>query len=92
MQQNLTSEKAKDVADTSDFAKNNDLAGGTSDVQKLDIDKLVKVPSCFNSLKRKVGNLDINKLKAVPIYLKNSSDVGDEDVLKASKYIKNFKY
>ena len=52
----------------------------------------MKVPSCFNSLKRKVGNLDINKLKAVPIYLKNSSDVGDEDVLKASKYIKNFKY
>ena len=43
-------------------------------------------------MKRKVGNLDINKLKAVPIYLKNSSDVGDEDVLKASKYIKNFKY
>lgn len=52
----------------------------------LDINKLINVPSGLNSLKRKVGNLDVNKLKTVRIDLKTLSDIADKNVLKKSKY------
>ena len=39
--------------DTSQFAKRTDLASSKSDVDKLDIDKLEKVPSSLNSSKSK---------------------------------------
>lgn len=52
----------------------------------LDINKLINVPSALNSLKRKVGNLDVNKLKTVRIDLKTLSDIADKNVLKKSKY------
>ena len=53
--------------DTSDFVKKADLASLKSDVEKIDIDTLEKVPSGLNTLKSKVDNLDVNKLKTVPI-------------------------
>ena len=40
--------------DTSDFAKKTDLANLTSDVDKLDVDKLKNVPCCLSCLKSKV--------------------------------------
>ena len=49
-------------ADTSKLAKKAGLASLKSDVEKLDIDKLVKVPSGLSSLKSKVDNLDVDKL------------------------------
>ena len=52
----------------------------------LDINKLINVPSGLNSLKRKIDNLDINKLKTVRIDLKTLSDIADKNVLKKSKY------
>ena len=46
--------------DTSKFAKKVDLASLKSEVDKLDIDKLEKVPTCLNSLKRKADQLDFD--------------------------------
>ena len=40
-------------------------------VDKLDINNLVNVPSALNILKTKVGDLDVLKLKIVPVDLKN---------------------
>ena len=53
--------------DTSDFVKKADLASLKLDVEKIDIDTLEKVPSGLNTLKSKIDNLDVNKLKTVPI-------------------------
>ena len=46
--------KSATGVDTSDFAKKVDLASLKSEVDKLDIDKLEKVPTGLNSLKSKV--------------------------------------
>ena len=51
---------------TSDFAKNADVVNLKSDVEKLDISKLVKVLGVLNSLKSEVDNADVNKLESVP--------------------------
>ena len=56
-----------------------------AEVDKLDIDKLVNVPSCLNSLKFKVDVVDVGKLKTVPVDLKKSSDVVVNDVVKKTK-------
>ena len=61
--------------DTSDFAKKTDLANLKSDVDKLDIDKLKKVPSNLSNLKSNVDKLDVDKLVAVPVDLSKVSDV-----------------
>ena len=50
------SDLKKKSLDTSDFVKKVDVASLKSVVEKLDIDKLVKVTSSLNSLKRKVDN------------------------------------
>ena len=41
-----------------------------TEVEKLDINKLVNVPTSLNNLKTKVNGLDVGKLKTVPVYLK----------------------
>lgn len=38
-----------------------------ADVEKLDIDKLVNFPTSLNILKRKVGDLDVDRLETVPV-------------------------
>ena len=42
-----------------------------AEVDKLDINRLVNVPTSSNKLERKVDDLDVDKLKAVPIDLNN---------------------
>ena len=49
--------------DTSQFAKNVDLANFKLDIDKLDIDILENVPSGLSSLKSKVDKLDIDTLE-----------------------------
>ena len=46
-----------------------------AEVDKLDINKLVNVPTGLNNLKTKVDDLDVGKLKTVPVDLKKLSDV-----------------
>ena len=56
-----TKSDLKNAADvhTSKYAKKADLGTLKSEVDKLDIDELEKVPSGLNSLKSKVDKLDI---------------------------------
>ena len=49
----------------SKFARKVDLASLKSEVDKLDIDKLEKVPTGLNSLKSKVDKSDLIKLSGV---------------------------
>ena len=49
------------------------LASLKSDIDKLEIDKLKKVPSGGNNLKLKVDELDVDKLVPVPFSLSKLS-------------------
>ena len=53
-----------------------------AEVDKLDINKLVIVPTSLNNLKTKVLDLDVGKLKTFPVDLKIISDVVDNKVVK----------
>ena len=57
-----------------------------AEVDKLDIIKLVNVPSSLNNLKTKVDDLDVGKLKTVPVDLKKIGDVVDSEVVKNTKF------
>ena len=46
-----------------------------SEIDKLDNNKLVNVPTSLNILKIKVDHLDVGKLKNVPVDLKKLSNV-----------------
>ena len=61
--------------DTSTFAKKVDLASLKYNVDKLDTDKLKKVPTNLNNLKSKVDKLDVDELVLVPVDLSILSDV-----------------
>ena len=69
-------------ADVSKFAKKVDLASLKSEVDKLDIDKLEKVPNGLNSFKNKVDKLDVDKLVSAPVDLSKLSDVVIIEMLK----------
>ena len=47
---------------------------------------MVNVPTCLNSLKTKVDDLDIGKLKTVPVDLEKLNDVADNEVVKNTKF------
>ena len=55
---------------------------------KLDINKLVNVVTGFNNLKIEVDDLDVDKLKTVPVDLKELRDVVSKEVVKKSKFNK----
>ena len=57
-----------------------------AEIDKLEIAKLVNVPTSLNNLKTKVDDLDVGKLKIVPVDLKNLSDVADNEVVKNTKF------
>ena len=53
--------------DISDLAAKKDCIALQAEVDILDINKLVNVPTSLNNLKAKVHDLDVGKLKAVPV-------------------------
>ena len=57
-----------------------------AEVDKLDINKLVNVPTSLNNLKTKVDDLDVAKLKTVPVDFKKLSDVVYNEVIKSTKF------
>ena len=57
-------------------------------VDKLDINKLVNVPTRSNNLKTKVDNLDVDELKHFPTDLKKLNDVVSKEVVKQRVYNK----
>ena len=56
------------------------------EVNKPDINKLVNVPISSNNLKTKVDDLNVGKVKNVPVDLKKLSDVV------ANTFVKNTKF
>ena len=54
-------------------------------VDKLDINKLINIPTSLNNLKIKVNDIDVGKLKAVPLDLKKLINVVDNEVVKNTK-------
>ena len=56
-----------------------------AEVDKLDINKLINVPTSLNNLKTKVHDLDFGKLKTIPVDLKKLSDV-DNQIVKNIKF------
>ena len=71
--------------DTSDWAAKKDFTVLKVEVDKLDINKLVNVPTGF-TLKTKVNELDVRELKTVPVDLKKISDVVKNEVVKNTKF------
>ena len=55
-------------------------------VDKLDVNKLVNVPTNEINLEITVDDFGICKLKNVPVDLKKSSDVVDNEVVKNTKF------
>ena len=71
---------------TSSSAKKTDLANLKSDVDKLDIHKLNKVPTNLSNLKSIVDKLYVDKLVPVPVDLTKLSDVVKNHVFKKDVY------
>ena len=57
-------------------------------LNKLDIKKLFNVETTLNNLKTKLDDLDIVKLKIVPMDLKKLSDVVSKEFAKNTKFNK----
>ena len=57
-----------------------------AEVEKLDINKLVNVPTSLGNLKTIVDDLDVDKLKTLPVDLKKLSVVGANEVVKNTKF------
>ena len=75
--------------DTSNFAKETDLADLKSNVDKLDIDKLKNVTSNLSNLESKVDKLDIGKMRTTtPFDLSKLSDAVKNDVVKKDVHLK----
>ena len=67
--------------DASKIAKKFDLERLKSNVDKLAIDKLKKVPTNLRNLKSKVDKLDVDKLVPFSADLSNISDALKKDVI-----------
>ena len=59
-----------------------------AEVDKQNIKNFVKVPTNLNNSKTKVDDLDVFKLKIVPIELKRLNDVASKEVVKNTKFNK----
>ena len=56
------------------------------EVDKLEVNKLVNVPTNLDNLKTKLDGLDVGKLKTVCVELKKLSDAVDNEVVKNKKF------
>lgn len=72
--------------DTSNLAAESDFVVLKAEIDKLNI--LVNVWTGLNDLKTKVFDLDVSKLKTIPIELKNVSDTVNKEVFKSTKLSK----
>ena len=59
-----------------------------AEVDKLDIEETVNVPSYLNNLKTIVVGLDVDKVETLPIDFKKASNVVNRKVVKKTKYNK----
>ena len=85
---NYTTKKELDDTtdlDTSDLSAKKDFIAWKAEVDKLDINKLLSLPTSLNNLKTNEDDSDVDKLKTVPVDLKSLSDVVDNEVVKNTK-------
>ena len=85
---NYAIEKELDHAtavDIYDLATSKDFFALKPEVDKLDINKLVNVPTSLSNSKTKAEDLDVDKLKTAPVDLKKLSDAVDNEVVKNTK-------
>ena len=59
-----------------------------AEVNKLEINELVNVPTSLNNLETKMADLGVGKLKETSIDLKEISDVVDKQLIKNTKHLK----
>ena len=78
--------KSTTGVDTLKFAKKTDLTSLKSDIGKVGINDLEKVPIGLNSLKSEVDKLDVDKLKLASLDFKKISDVVEKEVAKKTAY------
>ena len=71
--------------DTSDLTAKKEFIRLKAEVDKLDINRIVNVLNSLNSLKTTVDDLDVGKLKTVPVDLKKLRDVVVNEVVKNTK-------
>ena len=86
---NYATQKELDHAtgvDISDLAIKKDFIVFKAEVRKLDINKLVNFQTSLNSWKTKVDDIDIGKLKNVPVDLKKLSDIVANEDVKNTKF------
>ena len=57
-----------------------------AEVAKLDISKLINILTSLNKLKTKADDLDVGKLKTVPVDSKKLSNGVDNEVVKNTKF------
>ena len=57
-----------------------------AEVDNLDVNKHVNVPTSWNNLKTKLDDLDVGKWKTDPVDLKKLSDVVDNKVVKYTHF------
>ena len=72
--------------DISDLAAEKDFIALKAEVDKLDINKLVNVPTSLSNLKTEIDDLDVGKLKTVPLDLRKLNDVVADEVVKNTKF------
>ena len=59
--------------DTSNLTAKSNFIALKAEINKLDIDKFINVPTSLDNLKTKVDDLDVGKLKTVHMDLKHKS-------------------
>ena len=84
-----TKRELKDVTgvDTSNLAAKRDFIALKAQVGKLDINKLVNLPSDLNNFNTKIDDLDAGKLRTVPIDLKKLCDVVSKENIKKGQFV-----
>ena len=81
---NYATKKDLDYAtgvDTSDVTAKKDFIVLKAEVDKLDINEMVNLPTSLNNLRTKKDHFDVGKLKTVPVNLKKLSDVAEKEVV-----------
>ena len=69
------------VVDTSNLAATRHFIDLKAEVDMLDINMLVNIPTNLNNLKTEVGDLDVDKLTKDSVDLKNLSHVVSKEVV-----------
>ena len=72
--------------DTSDLAAKKDFIALAAEVDKLDNNNLVNVPTGLYALKTTVDDLEAGKLKTIPKILKKLNDLVDKEVVTRAVY------